>query len=70
MQSYLWQRLGKFLTPNDIIIAEAGTAQFGSVDATFPDNVIYITQIYWSAIGYSVGACLGACVAAKESKDN
>jgi len=69
VQSFVWQRLGRFIRPNDIVIAEAGTAQFGLPDATFPKNVSYITQIFWSSIGFSVGACLGACVAAKESKN-
>ncbi|EHK96998.1 putative Pyruvate decarboxylase isozyme 2 [Glarea lozoyensis 74030] len=67
-QSYTWQRLGKFLKPNDIILAESGTAQFGMPDATFPPNSQFITQIFWSSIGYTVGACLGALVAAKELK--
>lgn len=67
-QSYIWQRLGRFLKPNDIILAESGTAQFGVPDATFPPNTQYITQIFWSSIGYTVGACLGALVAAKEMK--
>jgi len=48
------------------VLAEAGTAQFGMPDSTFPENVSYITQTFWSSIGYTVGACLGACVAAKE----
>ncbi|KAK2630632.1 hypothetical protein QTJ16_001452 [Diplocarpon rosae] len=65
-QSYTWQRIGKFLRANDIVLAESGTAQFGVPDATFPANVRYITQIFWSSIGYTVGACLGALVAAKE----
>jgi pyruvate decarboxylase len=67
-QSFVWQRLGRFLKPNDILLAEAGTAQFGIPDATFPAGVKYITQTYWSSIGYTVGACLGALVAAKELK--
>ncbi|KAK0101891.1 hypothetical protein ONS95_001298 [Cadophora gregata] len=67
-QSYTWQRLGKFLKANDIVLAESGTAQFGMPDATFPANVSFITQIFWSSIGYTVGACLGALVAAKELK--
>jgi pyruvate decarboxylase len=68
MQSYVWQRIGRFLKPNDIVLAEAGTAQFGIPDAAFPTNTSYITQMFWSSIGYTVGACLGACVAAKELK--
>ncbi|KAL2443856.1 Pyruvate decarboxylase [Exophiala dermatitidis] len=65
-QSYVWQRLGLFFKDNDIILTESGTAQFGTPDATFPSNVKYITQIFWSSIGYTVGSCLGALVAAKE----
>lgn len=68
-QSYIWQRIGRFLKPNDIILAESGTAQFGVSDATFPSNTSYITQIFWSSIGYTVGACLGALVAASEMKN-
>ncbi|KAF4629196.1 hypothetical protein G7Y89_g8953 [Cudoniella acicularis] len=63
-QDYLWQRLGRFLRPHDIVLAESGTAQFGMPDAFFPPSTAYITQTFWSSIGYTVGACLGACVAA------
>ena len=52
------------------MLAEAGTAQFGMPDAKFPAGVRYITQTFWSSIGYTVGACLGALVAAKELKHN
>lgn len=69
-QSYVWQRIGKFLKPNDIVLAEAGTAQFGIPDAVFPANISYITQAYWSSIGFTVGACVGACTAAVEMGDN
>lgn len=67
-QSYVWQRLGKFLRENDILLVESGTAQFGMPDATFPPNVKVITQTFWSSIGFTVGACFGALLAAKEMK--
>lgn len=67
-QSFIWQRIGRFLKPGDIVLAESGTAQFGMPDSPFPANIGYITQTFWSSIGYTVGACLGACVAAKEMK--
>jgi pyruvate decarboxylase len=38
-------------------------------DATFPNNTSYITQIFWSSIGFTVGACLGALIAARETKN-
>ncbi|KAK6542203.1 hypothetical protein TWF694_007963 [Orbilia ellipsospora] len=65
-QSYIWQRIGRFTKPNDIVFVEVGTAQFGMPDSTLASNVQYETQIYWSSIGYTVGATLGALVAAKE----
>ncbi|OAP59887.1 hypothetical protein AYL99_04889 [Fonsecaea erecta] len=68
-QSYVWQRLGRFLRKDDILLVESGTAQFGMPDATFPPNVKFITQTFWSSIGYTVGACFGAMIAAKELKD-
>jgi pyruvate decarboxylase len=67
-QSYVWQRMGKFMREEDILLIESGTAQFGMSDATLPNNVKIITQTFWSSIGFTVGACLGALVAAKEMK--
>ncbi|KIX93587.1 uncharacterized protein Z520_10765 [Fonsecaea multimorphosa CBS 102226] len=67
-QSYVWQRLGRFLRKDDILLVESGTAQFGMPDATFPPNVKLITQTFWSSIGYTVGACFGAMIAAQELK--
>ena len=66
-QSFVWQRLGRFLEKDDILLVESGTAQFGMPDSTFPANTRLITQTFWSSIGFTVGACLGALVAAKES---
>ncbi|TVY37569.1 Pyruvate decarboxylase [Lachnellula occidentalis] len=65
-QSYIWQRIGRFLRPHDIILSESGTAQFGLTDAVFPPHTQLITQTFWSSIGYTVGACLGALVASRE----
>ncbi|KAF3163486.1 hypothetical protein TWF106_004783 [Orbilia oligospora] len=66
-QSYIWQRIGRFTKPDDIVFVEVGTSQFGMPDATLAANVQYETQIYWSSIGYTVGATLGALVAAREN---
>jgi pyruvate decarboxylase len=65
-QSYIWQRIGRFTRPGDVVLAEAGTAQYGVPDAVFSKDVSFITQIYWSSIGFTVGACLGALTAARE----
>jgi pyruvate decarboxylase len=68
VQSYVWDRIGKFLQPGDILLAESGTAQFGMPDALFPENVTYITQQFYSSIGYAVGSTLGAALALREKE--
>jgi pyruvate decarboxylase len=68
VQSWIWDRIGQFLKPGDILLAESGTAQFGMPDASFPENITYITQQFYSSIGYSVGGCLGAALALREKK--
>jgi pyruvate decarboxylase len=69
VQSWIWDRIGGFLQPGDILLAESGTAQFGMPDARFPANITYITQLFYSSIGYAVGSCLGAALALREKKN-
>lgn len=61
-----WPRLGKWLKPNDVIITETGTANFGILETRFPPGVTAISQVLWGSIGYSVGAAQGAALAAHE----
>ena len=63
---WLWPRVGQWLLPNDIVITETGTANFGIWETKFPKGVNAISQILWGSIGYSVGSCQGAALAAKE----
>lgn len=69
VQSWIWKRLGSFSRSGDILIAESGTAQFGFPDATLPADMMYITQVYYGSIGYSVGSCLGAAIAQKQIQE-
>ncbi|KAF9890418.1 hypothetical protein FE257_006086 [Aspergillus nanangensis] len=66
-QSWIWKRIGAMARPNDIVIGESGTALFGLSDASFPSGALYLAQIYFGSIGWSVGACLGAAQAQAES---
>lgn len=52
---------------SDIILTETGTSSFGLTNVALPSNSTYVAQILWGAIGWSVGACLGASLAAKET---
>ncbi|ORY80480.1 pyruvate decarboxylase-like protein [Protomyces lactucae-debilis] len=66
-QDWFWPTLGKtFIKSGDVIVSETGTSNFGLIDTQFPDNVIAVNQVLWGSIGYSVGATLGAALAAKE----
>lgn len=63
---WLWPRVGQWLQPYDIVITETGTANFGIWETKFPKGVSALSQVLWGSIGYSVGACQGAALAAKE----
>ncbi|WRT64753.1 uncharacterized protein IL334_001687 [Kwoniella shivajii] len=65
---WLWPRVGKWFADTDIIITETGTSSFGLTNVLLPSHSTYIAQILWGAIGWSVGACLGAAMAAREDK--
>lgn len=65
-QEWLWSRVSSWFQEGDIIITETGTSAFGIVQSYFPDNCIGISQVLWGSIGFTVGATLGAVMAAQE----
>ncbi|KAI9740329.1 MAG: hypothetical protein M1834_004908 [Cirrosporium novae-zelandiae] len=65
-QHNLWKRFDQWLKPNDCIIAEAGSAQYGTLDFHLQKGCQFITQIYYTCTGFTVGALLGALVAGRE----
>jgi pyruvate decarboxylase len=64
--SWLWPRLGYFFQPKDVIVTETGTANFGILDVPLPGGATLVSQILWGSIGWSVGSCLGAALAARD----
>ncbi len=66
-QAWFWPRVGEFLKEDDIVITETGTANFGILETKFPKGVTALSQVLWGSIGYSVGACQGAALAARDS---
>ncbi|KAK7679519.1 indolepyruvate decarboxylase 1 [Cerrena zonata] len=65
-QEYLWNRVSTWFREGDIIITETGTSAFGIVQSRFPNNTVGISQVLWGSIGFTVGATLGAVMAAQE----
>ncbi|CAN6628255.1 pyruvate decarboxylase isozyme 1 [Trichomonascus vanleenenianus] len=58
--------LSKFAQPDDIVLIESGTCQFGSPDVDTKENTRWITQIYYSSIGFTLPAMVGAGIANRE----
>ncbi|KAI9052497.1 hypothetical protein LZ554_003841 [Drepanopeziza brunnea f. sp. 'monogermtubi'] len=69
-QAWFWPRLGQFLQEDDIVVTETGTANFGIWETKFPKGVSAISQVLWGSIGYSVGACQGAALAARDASED
>lgn len=69
-QAWLWPRVGQFLKEKDIVVTETGTSNFGIWETKFPAGVTALSQVLWGSIGWSVGACQGAALAAKDAQDD
>ncbi|KAG9284160.1 hypothetical protein G9A89_022934 [Geosiphon pyriformis] len=67
---WLWPKIAsKVLKKNDVIVGEVGTSMFGLMDIRFPEGAIWVSQVYYGSIGYTVGATLGAGHAIENSKE-
>jgi TPP-dependent 2-oxoacid decarboxylase len=67
-QLYLWARMGRFIHPGDVVIADNGTSNIALTDVQLPDNTKYISQLIWGAIGYTLPALLGSSMAAPDRR--
>jgi len=64
----LYPRWAEFLRPNDIVIAETGTASMGLAFAQMPKGAVFHNQTLWGAIGWATPAAFGAGVAAPDRR--
>ncbi|KAK6461879.1 pyruvate decarboxylase [Scheffersomyces coipomensis] len=69
-QEYLWTKVSSWFEEGDIIVTETGTSAFGIIQSKFPNNTIGISQVLWGSIGFTVGATVGAAMAAQEMNPN
>ncbi len=63
-----YDRMAHFVQANDIVIADTGGALFSAGEMFMPEDVTFIGQAFYASIGYSVGAALGAGMAALERR--
>lgn len=64
----LYPRWANFLNPNDIVIAETGTASMGLAFALMPKGTTFHNQTLWGSIGWATPAAFGAAVAAPDRR--
>jgi indolepyruvate decarboxylase len=61
-----FDRMSHFIKNNSIVIAETGVSLFSAAEMLLPEGTSFIGQTFYGSIGYTVGATLGACIAAQD----
>jgi indolepyruvate decarboxylase len=64
----LYPRWANFLKPDDILVAETGTASMGLGFAQMPKGATFHNQTLWGSIGWATPASFGAAVAAPKKR--
>jgi len=59
-----FDRVSAFLQPGAIVLAETGVSLFSAAETLMPEGATFIGQTFYGSIGYTVGATLGAALAA------
>jgi len=62
----VFDRLAHFVPPKSVVVVDTGSAMFGAAETLLPDGCSFVGQLFYGAIGYSVGAALGCAMAAPE----
>ena len=63
-----FDRMSHFIENDSIVIAETGVSLFSAAEMLMPDGATFIGQTFYGSIGYTVGATLGASIAAQDRK--
>ncbi len=63
-----WPRVGTMLRENDVVLADNGTPLSGLMGVPLPAEVRVISQPIWGAIGYTLPATLGSCLASPRQR--
>jgi len=63
-----FDRVSHFIEQDSIVIAETGVSLFSAAEMLMPDGATFIGQTFYGSIGYTVGATLGASMAAQNRR--
>ena len=61
-----FDRMSHFIKNDSIVIAETGVSLFSAAEMLMPEGATFIGQTFYGSIGYTVGATLGATMAAQD----
>jgi TPP-dependent 2-oxoacid decarboxylase len=61
-----FDRVSHFIKNDSIVIAETGVSLFSAAEMLLPEGATFIGQAFYGSIGYTVGATLGAAMAAQD----
>ncbi|MDH4088015.1 MAG: thiamine pyrophosphate-dependent enzyme [Nitrospira sp.] len=61
-----FDRMSHFIQNDSIVIAETGVSLFSAAEMLMPEGTTFIGQAFYGAIGYTIGATLGADMAAQD----
>jgi indolepyruvate decarboxylase len=63
-----FDRMSHFISAQSIVVAETGVALFSAAEMLMPDGAVFLGQAFYGSIGYTVGAALGASLAAPDRR--
>jgi len=63
-----FDRMSHFIKNNSIVIAETGVSLFSAAEMLMPEGATFIGQTFYGSIGFTVGATLGAAMAAQDRR--
>jgi TPP-dependent 2-oxoacid decarboxylase len=61
-----FDRMSHYIKGNTIVLAETGVSLFSAAEMLMPEGTTFIGQAFYGSIGYTVGATLGAGMAAPD----
>jgi len=61
-----FDRMSHYIEDNSIVVAETGVSLFSAAEMLMPEGATFIGQTFYGSIGYTVGATLGASMAAQD----
>lgn len=57
---FLFDRVSEWMPEDCVVIAETGSAVFAASEMKLSKNSVFLSQLFYGSIGYTVGATLGA----------